>query len=195
MKWVIHEHVARHSYKPSISESSVYSTVQPPQRSLLPLRLIILISVFFFSVWAVAGLGICVPTLPCALPLNRLNHGRCFLCGNADAQTVFEDFLFRDFICVLFAPCHCGLSVSDWLRGDEKWQINTCVERLLLFVLCVLLWISLSSLFTLQSYNICLLFQQLPFTIFALWAVVFTVVLKLLTHASQRLKQYNVCIQ
>lgn len=113
MKWVIHEHVARHSYKPSISESSVYSTVQPPQRSLLPLRLIILISVFFFSVWAVAGLGICVPTLPCALPLNRLNHGRCFLCGNADAQTVFEDFLFRDFICVLFAPCHCGLSVSD----------------------------------------------------------------------------------
>lgn len=120
MKWVIHEHVARHSHKPSISESSVYSAVQPPQRSLLPLRLIILISVFF-SAWAVAGLGICVPTLPCALPLNRLNHGRCFLCGNADAQTVLEDFLFSWFHLCSF----CSLPLwpqCEWLT-EGGWEM------------------------------------------------------------------------
>lgn len=143
IKWVMYELVARNScmYKPSISKSFFYCAAPPedltasvPDRSHI------------YLLFCVGGCGfgdLCARS-SLHTPLARLNHGRCFLCGNAEAQTVFETFPFCHFICLLFYFCTVASeSVTDWSR-NKTWQTNTCVLTLcmvcrLLKVLCVLL--------------------------------------------------------
>lgn len=151
MKWVIYS-MSLWLGEPSISKS--FFLVPPlPEEFTASVSDHSRICLLF----CVGGCGfgdLCARSSLCA-PLARLNHGRCFLCGNAEAQTVFETFYFViSFVFFLLFGSVASESVTDW-RRNEKWQINTCLQRLcmvvgVLFVLYVLLlWRLLASLFTL----------------------------------------------